>query len=88
MVRAYLGDLSRGDRSGASGYLATGSPNEPFMDSSAKIQSVHADATGRGTYKVGADVQTATGEYYITFTLSPGPGGLQIQDHFAIKTGP
>jgi len=87
-VRAYLTDLSRGNTSGASGYLSTGSPSEPFMDSSAKIQSIHADATGRGTYKVGADVQTATGEYYITFTLAPGPGGLQIQDHFAIKTGP
>jgi hypothetical protein len=80
--------LSRGDRSGASGYLSTGSPTETFMDSSAKVQSVHADATGRGTYKAGADVVTSTGEYYITFTLAPGPGGLQIQDHFAIKTGP
>jgi hypothetical protein len=58
------------------------------MDSSARIQAVHADATGRGTYKVGADVQTSTGEYYVTFTVVPGPGGPQISEHFAIKTGP
>jgi hypothetical protein len=87
-VRSYLNALSRGDRSGAASYLATGSPGETFMDSSAHIQSINADATGRGNYKVGADVKTSTGEYYITFTVAPGPGGLQINDHFAIKTGP
>lgn len=87
-MRAYINDLVRGDRNGASGYLATGSPTETFIDSNSKVQSVHADATGRGTYKVGADIETSTGEYYITFTVAPGPAGLQIQDHFAIKTGP
>jgi len=88
VVRSYLGALARGDRAGAAGYLAGGSPGETFMNSSARIQSIHADPTGSGTYKAGADVVTSSGEYYITFTLSPGPGGLQIQDHFAIKTGP
>jgi hypothetical protein len=87
-VRSYIGALARGDRSGAASYLATGSPSESFVDSSARVQSVHVDPSGNGTYKAGADVQTASGEYYITFTLAQGPGGLQITDHFAIKTGP
>jgi len=58
------------------------------MDSSARIESVRSESAGGGTYKTTADVQTSTGEYYITFTLAPGPGGLQINQHFAIKTGP
>ncbi|MBV8489362.1 MAG: hypothetical protein JO199_02440 [Candidatus Eremiobacteraeota bacterium] len=41
---------------------------------------------GTQTYKVTADVTTSNGEYYITFTVAPGPGGLQITDHYAIKT--
>jgi hypothetical protein len=88
VVRGYLGALARGDRSGAAAYLAGSAPSETFVDSSARIQSVRAESTGQGTYKASADVQTSTGEYYITFTLTPGPGGLQISDHFAIKTGP
>jgi hypothetical protein len=87
-VRAYLSALARGDRSAAATYLTTGSPNENFMDATAHVQSVRAESTGSGSYKASAEVQTSTGEYYITFTLAPGPGGLQINNHFAIKTGP
>jgi hypothetical protein len=88
IVRAYIRDISRGDRSGAAAYLATGTPNESFLDSTARITSVRTDNAGNGTYKSGAEVQTSTGNYYITFTIAPGPAGLQITDHFAIKTGP
>lgn len=84
IVRSYLGALARGDRATATSYLARGLPGEVFMDSGAKIVSVHS--SGAGTqYKVSADVQAGTGEYYVTFTLEPGTGGLQITDHYAIK---
>jgi hypothetical protein len=53
------------------------------MDSGSKILSVHSNAQGN-QYKVSADVQTSSGEYYITFSLEQGPGGLQITDHYAI----
>jgi hypothetical protein len=55
------------------------------MDSSARIISVRPMTVG-SQYKVTADVQTSTGEYYITFKLEPGPGGLQIIDHYSIRT--
>lgn len=84
-MRSYLGAMARGDRATATSYLASGLPNEAFMDSSARIVSLRPRALG-SQYRVTADVQTSTGEYYITFTLEPGPGGLQIIDHYAIKT--
>lgn len=55
------------------------------MDSSARVLSVHSSGAGGSQYKVTADVQTSTGEYYVTFALEPGTGGLQITDHYAIK---
>ena len=85
IVRSYLGALARGDRSTATSYLARGLPGEAFMNSSARVVSVRPSAAG-SQYKVTADVQTSTGEYYITFTLEPGAGGLQIVDHYSIKT--
>lgn len=85
VVRSYLGALSRGDRSAATAYLAHGAPNENFMDSSAHIESIRSASNGDRSYTVTADVQTSSGEYYITFTLAPGPGGLQITDHYSIK---
>jgi len=36
-------------------------------------------------YKVTADVQATSGEYYVTFTVEETPGGLQITDHYAIQ---
>ena len=85
VVRSYLGALARGDKSTATSYLMHGLPNEPFMDSSARILSIDSKSTAAQQYKVTADVATSSGEYYITFTVEPGAGGLQIGDHFAIK---
>ena len=83
-MRSYLGALARGDRATATTYLAHGLPSEGFMDSNARIISVRPESAG-SQYKVSADVQTSTGEYFITFTLQQGTGGLQITDHYAIK---
>jgi hypothetical protein len=84
IVRSYLGALARGDRATATSYLAHGLPSEGFMDANSRILSVHPESSV-SPYKVSADVQTSTGEYFITFTLQQGTGGLQIVDHYAIK---
>ena len=84
VVRAYLGALARGDRATATSYLASGVPGETFMSSDARVLSVHPVQSG-SQYHVTADVKASTGEYYVTFTLQPGPGGLQIIDHYSIK---
>jgi outer membrane biosynthesis protein TonB len=84
IVRSYLGAIARGDRATATTYLAHGLPSEGFMDANSRIVSIRPEAAGN-QYKVTADVQTTTGEYYITFTLQQGTGGLQITDHYAIK---
>jgi hypothetical protein len=84
IVRSYLGALARGDRATATSYLAHGLPSEGFMDANSRIVSVRSESSA-SPYKVSADVQTSTGEYYITFTLQQGTGGLQITDHYAIK---
>ena len=85
VVRAYLGALARGDRQTAAGYLSTGAPTESFMTAGSRIAAIRSTAVGAQQYRVTADVQTSSGEYYVTFTLAPGPGGLQITDHYAIK---
>lgn len=84
VVRAYLGALARGDRATATSYLASGLPGETFMNQQAQILSVHSVQTGM-QYHVTADVRATTGEYYVTFTVQPGTGGLQIVDHYSIK---
>jgi hypothetical protein len=85
VVRSYLGALARGDRAAATAYLAHGTPSENFMDTSAHIESIRSASNGGQQYTVTADVQTSSGEYYITFTVAPGPGGMQITDHYSIK---
>ena len=85
VVRSYLAALARGDRAGAAAYLASGSPNETFMDAAARVESVSSSSLGGGRYQVSADVQTATGEYYELFVLQPGPGGLQITSHYPVR---
>ncbi|MBV8374555.1 MAG: hypothetical protein JO302_03515 [Candidatus Eremiobacteraeota bacterium] len=87
IVRSYLGSLARGDRSTATTYLARGLPSEDFMNATSRVLSVRPEGSGNNQYKVTADVQTSTGEYYITFTLQSGPGGLQITDHDSIPVG-
>lgn len=55
------------------------------MNSGSRIESIRAASVGAEQYKVTADVQTGSGEYFVTFTLESGPAGLQITDHYAIK---
>lgn len=86
VVRSYLGAIARGDRATATSYLAHGLPSETFMDASSHVESVRSSRLSKQRYKVTADVQTSSGEYFITFTVEPGPGGLQITDHYSIKT--
>jgi hypothetical protein len=83
-VRSYLGALARGDRATATSYLASGLPGETFMNPDSRIVALHSVQTGT-QYRVTADVRSSTGEYYVTFTLEPGAGGLQITDHYSIR---
>ncbi len=85
VVREYLAALARGDKATAASYLQSGLPTETFLNASAHVLSVRAARVGAGSYSASADVQTASGEYYITFTLEPGPAGLQIVEHDWIK---
>jgi hypothetical protein len=85
LVRSYLEALARGDRATATSYLAHGLPNESFMNADSHIESIRSANVGAQQYRVTADVQTGSGEYYVTFTVEQGPAGLQITDHYAIK---
>jgi hypothetical protein len=85
LVRSYLHALARGDQPTATDYLVSGLPNETYMTSAAKINSVDGVKNSDGSYKVTADVSTAEGEYFETFTVKNGPYGLQISDHYTIK---
>ncbi len=55
------------------------------MSRQAQIQSLRSAKVGPQQYQVTADVQTTSGEYYVTFTVEAGPAGLQITDHYSIK---
>jgi hypothetical protein len=85
LVRSYLGALAGGDKARAASYLAHGTPTETFMNSNSHIESIRSANVGAQQYQVTADVQTASGEYYVTFTVEQGPTGLLITDHYAIK---
>jgi hypothetical protein len=85
VVRSYLNALARGDRTTAATYLARGVPTETFMSNGSHIESIRSASIGHEQYQVTADVQTNSGEYYITFTVQQGPGGAQIADHYWIK---
>jgi outer membrane biosynthesis protein TonB len=85
LVRSYLQALEHGDRSGAAAYLASGAPSETFMTPDSHIESIRSSSLGAQQYRVTADVQTASGEYYVTFTVEQSPGGLAITDHYSIK---
>jgi hypothetical protein len=85
LVRSYLEALAHGDRSSASTYLAGGSPSETFMNGEAQIESVRAAPGSNSGYQVTADVKSGGVEYYGTFTVVPGPSGLQITDHYWIR---
>ena len=85
VVRGYLSALARGDESSAASYLSAGLPSEKFMSPAAKVNSVTSTKNSDGSFKVSADIQTPTGEYFETFTVQTGANGLQITDHTAIK---
>jgi hypothetical protein len=85
LVRSYLEALAHGDSSSASTYLAGGSPSETFMNGEAQIESVRAAPGSNSGYQVTADVKSGGVEYYGTFTVVPGPSGLQITDHYWIR---
>jgi hypothetical protein len=85
LVRSYLEALAHGDRTTASTYLAGGSPSETFMNGEAQIESVRSAPGSNSGYQVTADVKSGGVEYYGTFTVVPGPSGLQIVDHYWIK---
>ncbi|MDQ2679657.1 MAG: hypothetical protein M3Y21_01350 [Candidatus Eremiobacteraeota bacterium] len=86
LVRRYLGALIAGNPGTAQALLAGGSPTEQsFIDGRSTITSVTPNKNADGTYSVGAEVATAKGTYYITFTVSQEPSGLIITDHYAIK---
>ncbi len=55
------------------------------MNQQAQIQSLRSAKVGSQQYQVTADVQTTSGEYYVTFTVESSPSGLQITDHYSIK---
>ncbi|MGA8661164.1 MAG: hypothetical protein WB644_02555 [Candidatus Cybelea sp.] len=85
LVRSYLEALARGDRATASTYLASGSASETFMSGESQIESIRSTPQSNSNYLVTADVKSGGVEYYATFTVAPGPGGLQITDHYYIK---
>jgi hypothetical protein len=85
VVRAYLDALAHGDRTAAASYLATGTPSETFMNTDSRIESIRSSNVGPQEYRVTADVQTGSGEYYITFTVEQNPSGFEITDHYSIK---
>ena len=87
IVRAYLAAVLRGDEATATGYLSRGLPNESFYTGASKITDVETTHNADGSYTVAVDITAPTGEYYETFKLAEGPGGLclQIVDHYAIK---
>jgi hypothetical protein len=85
LVRSYLNALAGGDKARAATYLARGTPTETFMTSDSHIESIRSASVGSQQYQVTADIQTSSGEYYVTFTVGEGPMGLQITDHYSIK---
>ena len=85
LVRSYLEALARGDRATASTYLLSGSASETFMSGESQIESIRSTPQSNSNYLVTADVKSGGVEYYATFTVAPGPGGLQITDHYYIK---
>lgn len=85
VVRAYLYALARGNVSQARSYLASGSPEEPFMRDDARVGAIESSSNGDGTYLVTADVHAKDGNYRVTCTVAALPQGMLIMDHFYVK---
>jgi hypothetical protein len=87
IVRSYVASLARGDSATAAGYLASGIPDESFINPnvSVSLASVNAARNGDGSFTVTAQIVTSKGSYLETFTLRPDPYGMQITDHNATR---
>ncbi|MGZ3503984.1 MAG: hypothetical protein ACXVAW_05415 [Vulcanimicrobiaceae bacterium] len=82
VVRSYINALANGNRTGAQQYLASGSVDQDsFIDGSAEISNLRESRNSDGSSKVDVDLNTASGKYLITFTVSSG----RITDHTATK---
>lgn len=77
--------MQQGDKQAAGAYLAGGEPTEAFLNSSTTVGTIRSEALTSSRYRVTADMHSSGTEYYETFTVEPGPGGLQITDHYWIK---
>lgn len=84
-MRAYLYALARDNTLQARAYLASGSPEEPFMRDDARVGAVESSSNGDGTYLVIADVHAKSGNYRVTCTVAALPQGMVITDHFYLK---
>ncbi|PZR56682.1 MAG: hypothetical protein DLM50_07570 [Candidatus Meridianibacter frigidus] len=90
LARTYLTALMRGDRRSAAAALGqspeTSSLDESqFLDSSARITSVHTLPNGDGSYKVESEVTASKGTYFVTMQVSHVGDGYVITDHHAIR---
>lgn len=83
IVRAYINALADGEPATATGYLANGIPTESFLNPNVavRITNLGAEPNGDGSYEITAQIQTSKGNYLETFTVKPGPYGLQITSH-------
>jgi hypothetical protein len=83
IVRAYINALAHGEPATATGYLANGIPTESFLNPNVavSITNLGAEPNGDGSYEITAQIQTSKGNYLETFTVKPGPYGLQITSH-------
>ena len=84
-VRAYIGALMRGDPQTASSYLGNGSPDETFINSQTRIQSIAETVNTDGSSSVLVVMQTPAGEYRETFEVAGGAGGTRILGKSATK---
>ncbi|MDQ2871831.1 MAG: hypothetical protein M3R35_01735 [Candidatus Eremiobacteraeota bacterium] len=82
VVRSYINALAGGNRDSAQQYLSSGSVDQDsFIDASAHIASLTSELNADGSRKVDVNLDTASGKYFITFTVTGG----RIADHTAIK---
>lgn len=86
-MRSYVAALARGDSATAAGYLAGGLPSESFINPnvSVSVNQLQTVRNGDGSFTVTAQIATSKGNYLETFTLRPGPYGMQITDHNATR---
>jgi hypothetical protein len=87
IVRSYIGALANGDQSTATGYLASGIPDESFINPNVNVvvSDLRTTQNDDGSFTVTAQIQTAKGSYLETFTLHNGPYGMQITGHSAVR---